>query len=310
MSWQGKIIGGSLGSFFGPIGTLAGAAAGHLFVDRKQQREALRARQRTLALLAGALYELAVVDGAFSPKEEQVIRTVLREANGQMGRCLGDDSLMLLLDQARSIAHPGGLLAMTVRTDAELSRRVLFWLLRVAVCDGDLTQPEHRYLMEVPAPMGIPADLFAGIFHLFVPEPQSERDGTERAEAYKTLELPVGASAEAVKKAYRALSMTYHPDRHADLPPEIRALTAEKFTRIHDAYERLKRDDSDRYADYSWGRDLTGMRLVQVSGGKVTKCFVCATPVRLPEPFNPFVTRCPVCQALLTFERAFAEVLI
>ncbi|MBP5319517.1 MAG: DnaJ domain-containing protein [Kiritimatiellae bacterium] len=310
MSWQGKIIGGSLGSFFGPIGTLAGAAAGHLFVDRRQARETMRNRQKILALLAGTLYELAVVDGAFTPKEEQVIQAILREANEQLGHCLNGNALTLLMDQSRSIAHPGGLLVMTVRTDAELSRRVLFWMLRVAVCDGGLSPQEHRYLMEVPAPMGIPADLIRGMFHLFVPDPQMEGETGGRAQAFRTLELQPGASAEEVKKAYRQLSLRYHPDRHADLPPEIRVLTAEKFSQIHAAYDLLQRGEDDRYAEYAWGRDVADGHLVQMTGGTVTKCFVCGTPVRLPSPFNPFTARCPVCQALLTFERAFAEVLV
>src|SRR5574344_2809008 len=102
MAWQGKIIGGTLGSMFGPWGAIAGAAAGHFFLDRKRQREALRQRQTSLAFLAGTLYRFATIDGPYQPKEEAVILAVLAEANGELGKCFPPQALRGLVDEARA----------------------------------------------------------------------------------------------------------------------------------------------------------------------------------------------------------------
>ena len=58
MNWRGKMIGGSIGSFLGPWGTLAGAAVGHVLVDRKEAQTAEKESLRLLAVTAGALYEI------------------------------------------------------------------------------------------------------------------------------------------------------------------------------------------------------------------------------------------------------------
>ena len=82
MNWRGKAIGGSIGSFFGPLGALAGATAGHFLVDRKNAGAAERHSLRLVALAAGALHELAVAQGlAFVPGE-------LFSASGMYRNCL------------------------------------------------------------------------------------------------------------------------------------------------------------------------------------------------------------------------------
>ena len=55
---------------------------------------------------------------------------------------------------------------------------------------------------------------------------------------YANLELPIGASAEEVKAAYRRLMRRYHPDRHATDPS--RAVVANELAQeLRKAYEEL-----------------------------------------------------------------------
>jgi DnaJ like chaperone protein len=58
---------------------------------------------------------------------------------------------------------------------------------------------------------------------------------------YATLGLSKGASAEEVKKAYRKLSMQYHPDKVAHLGDEFRAIAENKMKEINAAYDFFKR---------------------------------------------------------------------
>ena len=58
---------------------------------------------------------------------------------------------------------------------------------------------------------------------------------------YATLGLAKGASAEEIKKAYRTLSMQYHPDKVAHLGDEFRAVAEEKMKEINAAYDYFKK---------------------------------------------------------------------
>jgi len=58
---------------------------------------------------------------------------------------------------------------------------------------------------------------------------------------YATLGLEKGASMEEIKKAYRKLSMQYHPDKVAHLGNEFKAVAEEKMKEINAAYDFFKK---------------------------------------------------------------------
>jgi DnaJ-domain-containing protein 1 len=60
-----------------------------------------------------------------------------------------------------------------------------------------------------------------------------------RVAALRTLGLDSNASTDAVRKAYRQLAKSRHPDRFAKLGPAAVATAAEAFNRVHDAYQVL-----------------------------------------------------------------------
>lgn len=61
------------------------------------------------------------------------------------------------------------------------------------------------------------------------------------AQYYAVLGLEAGASKEAIKKAYRTLSMKYHPDKVRHLGDEFRAVSEEKMKEINAAYDFFKK---------------------------------------------------------------------
>lgn len=61
------------------------------------------------------------------------------------------------------------------------------------------------------------------------------------AHYYAVLGLEPGASMEAIKKAYRTLSMKYHPDKVGHLGEEFRSVAEEKMKEINVAYEYFKK---------------------------------------------------------------------
>ncbi len=59
--------------------------------------------------------------------------------------------------------------------------------------------------------------------------------------AYSILEISPSATDEEVKAAYRKMAMKSHPDKVATLGPEVQKAAAEKFRKIQEAYEQIKR---------------------------------------------------------------------
>lgn len=60
-------------------------------------------------------------------------------------------------------------------------------------------------------------------------------------QSLEILGLSKGATAEEVKKAYRKLSMTYHPDKVGHLGDEFKQVAEEKMKEINAAYQLLKK---------------------------------------------------------------------
>lgn len=85
---------------------------------------------------------------------------------------------------------------------------------------------------------------------------------------YQTLQVIRDADAEVIERAYKALSMKYHPDRS---PAERQAQATRKMQRINEAYRVLKdpvarrRYDAtlpppgDSGWDQFWDRGLVGL---------------------------------------------------
>ena len=71
-----------------------------------------------------------------------------------------------------------------------------------------------------------------------------QRAGTSQGTAdhyYAILGLKSGADQDAIKKAYRKLSMKYHPDKVRHLGEEFRAVAEEKMKEINGAYDFFKK---------------------------------------------------------------------
>jgi DnaJ like chaperone protein len=65
--------------------------------------------------------------------------------------------------------------------------------------------------------------------------------GVASDQYYAVLGLKPSADKDAIKKAYRKLSMKYHPDKVRHLGEEFRAVAEEKMKEINAAYDFLKK---------------------------------------------------------------------
>jgi DnaJ like chaperone protein len=56
------------------------------------------------------------------------------------------------------------------------------------------------------------------------------------------LEIDHGASDSEVKKAYRKMAVKYHPDKVSHLGEEFKKAANEKFLKVKEAYEKIKKE--------------------------------------------------------------------
>jgi uncharacterized tellurite resistance protein B-like protein len=289
---------------FGPWGAVAGAAAGHFFVDKKApnpEKQALR----LLAVTAGALYEFAGVDGRYTIKEDNAIRAILGEINRTIGTKLAPHELAYLIDDAARIDRSLARLAATVRGNPPLARAAVTWLWRVAVSDTEENREETSCITTFSHHAGLTED---DLRHtsIFYTRFASASSGKDHQAACSVLGVPYHASSAELKSAYRNLSQKYHPDKHAGLDPDIRALTAEKFAQVKDAYDTLNTS-----VDHAWfAKQANSGQLVPAAAELTVGCFACGLASRLPLTGPLASARCPACQTLLVFERELAEQLM
>jgi len=67
------------------------------------------------------------------------------------------------------------------------------------------------------------------------------RASSGEEDPYTVLNIPVDASDEDIKKAYKELAGKYHPDKVQHLGDEFREIAEKRFKEIQNAYQELMR---------------------------------------------------------------------
>lgn len=60
--------------------------------------------------------------------------------------------------------------------------------------------------------------------------------------AYKILEIDRNATVEEIKSAYREMAKKYHPDKLQHMDEAYRKGTEEKFRKVQEAYEQIRKE--------------------------------------------------------------------
>jgi DnaJ like chaperone protein len=116
---------------------------------------------------------------------------------------------------------------------AEVRLQLLHYLFGISKSDGHVSAVEVKLIQEIASYLGISAGDFASIKAMFYKDPDT---------AYKILGLKGSAPEEEIKKAYRKLAVKYHPDKVQHLGKEFQTGAKEKFQKIQDAYETIKKE--------------------------------------------------------------------
>ena len=98
--------------------------------------------------------------------------------------------------------------------------------------DNDVSKSEINVIGQIASMLGVSKQDFESVKNMFYRNVDSD---------YKVLGVEPDASDEEVKKAYRKMAIKFHPDKVSQIGEEYQKGAKEKFQKIQEAYEEIKK---------------------------------------------------------------------
>lgn len=268
LKWIGGIIGWAAG---GPIGILIGVLLGKLVEDNlgsvsvyKDSTQTGNGQtwqktwERTWGTGTGQTYQrssrpgggysateqrnsfmlsLLVLSSAVIRADRRIQQSELNYVKDFIRSNFGDlavEDAMKVLNELNNkeidIYSVGGQIAANMNYSQRL--QLFHYLAGIANADRDFCQQEKSVLEAIASAIGLASTDAASVIAMYYKDTDS---------AYTVLEISPDATDDEVKSAYRRMAMKYHPDKVATLGPEVQKAAEEKFKKIQEAYESIKK---------------------------------------------------------------------
>ena len=111
--------------------------------------------------------------------------------------------------------------------------QLIHLLFNISQADNNIHPLDVEAIEKMAGYLRISTPDFQSIRNMFIPETDS---------SYKILEIEPTVTDEEVKKAYRKMAKKYHPDKVSHLGEEFRKTAEDKFKKVNEAYERIKKE--------------------------------------------------------------------
>lgn len=232
----GKWIGAGLGwTFGGPIGAVIGLGLGWMF-DTASDADSVKGYRKTTR--GDFAVSLMVLVAAVMKADGKVVRSELDYVKAFLIQKFGEESASEALKMLRDLLKqniPIEDITYQIRDRLDYHSRLelLHLLYGIALADNKLQRAEQQLINQIAYFLGINSS-----------DQQSIRGMFDKADdsAYKILGVTRTSSADEIKKAYRKLATEYHPDKVSYLGDDFRKDAEEKFQKINEAYEKVKKD--------------------------------------------------------------------
>lgn len=231
-----KWIAGGLGwAFFGPVGGLVGFLIGSAFEKDGTPRWQGTPGRTTPGDFA---MSLLVLVASVMKADGKVLKSELDYVKAYFVRSFGESSaseaIMMLRDLLKQdIDLRGVTQQIKGRLDYSSRLQMMHFLYGIANADGSISENEKVILQRISGYLGVSAKDRDSIMSMFIPSTDA---------AYKILEITREASDEEIKKAYRRMAMKYHPDKVSYLGEDFKQTAHEKFQKVNEAYEQIKKE--------------------------------------------------------------------
>ncbi|MBT4339119.1 MAG: DnaJ domain-containing protein [Bacteroidetes bacterium] len=236
MAKYAKWIGGGVGwALGGVIGGLIGFALGSAVDGMKIQQDDKGDSQTRPGDFAASLLVLSAAvmkaDGRILKSELEFVKSFFKKQFGESQTLEYMQTLRKILIQEFSTEE----VCSQIRHYMDYSSRVqlLHYLFGIAKADQWVDQKERKVIQQIGKGLGINQIDFDSVQAMFYKDINS---------SYKILEVDEKATAEEIKKAYRKMAVKFHPDKVAHLGEEFQKAAKEKFQKVNEAYESLKKE--------------------------------------------------------------------
>ena len=188
--------------------------------------------QRNSFMVSLLVLSSAVIkaDGKTTQAELDQVRAFIRQNFGEYAV----DEAMRILDQLNAreinIYQVGSQIADCMNYSQRL--QLFHYLAGIANADGDFCAQEKSVLESIGAAIRLNTADAASVIAMYY---------KDTASAYEVLEISPSATDDEVKSAYRRMAMKNHPDKVATLGPDVQKAAEEKFRKIQEAYETIKK---------------------------------------------------------------------
>lgn len=232
----GKWIGAGLGwTIGGPIGALVGFAFG-TFIDVTNLEKFENTHPDTTT--GDFVVSLLVLIAAVMKADRRVMQSELNFVKTYLVKSFGEEEALEMLKILKDILKQDIPLQdvttqIKQRMDYSSRLQLIHLVFGVALSDGSATTEEIFIIERIGADLGLSSSDVLSVKNMYIPSTDW---------AYKILEVEPGATEEEIKKAYRQLALKNHPDKVAYLGDEIRHKAQEKFKKISEAYDMVKKE--------------------------------------------------------------------
>ncbi|MFO7669666.1 MAG: TerB family tellurite resistance protein [Bacteroidales bacterium] len=233
--WVGLGLGWALG---GPIGMVLGFTVGSIFDAGEDTGILKKGGVRGQTLRGDYAASLIVLVAAVMKADGRVMKSELEYVRRFFVTRFGEDTASEAVVMLRNILKQ----EIPVRdVTRQLSEQLAYsyrlemvhFLFGIATSDGGVTDSENQVIERIAGFMNITDSDFQSIRAMFMSETDS---------AYKILETDSKASDEEVKKAFRNMAMKYHPDKVGHLGEDFKKVANEKFRKVQEAYDKIRKE--------------------------------------------------------------------
>lgn len=190
------------------------------------------AEQRNSFMVSLLVLSSAVIraDGKTLQSELDYVKAFIRQ---NFSEAAVDDAVRILNElesKEINVYSVGGQIASYMNYSQRL--QLFHFLAGIANADGNFCPQEKSVLEAIASAIRLNPSDADSVIAMYYKDSDS---------AYAVLEISPSASDEEVKSAYRRMAMKNHPDKVASLGPDVQKAAEEKFRKIQEAYETIKK---------------------------------------------------------------------
>jgi DnaJ like chaperone protein len=251
MGWFGKLTFGTLGLLFGgPLGAVAGAALGHMLVDKRtgfpdqdtrsipgpEFGRAEQAQATYFISLFSILGKMSKIDGVVTKDEIVVVNNFINSLPmDEREKDFARQVFNAAKDSRYAIEEFASQLHQAIHNQPALLISFFDLLFKISAADGKLHKAEETALKNIQTIFRLSDRQYDNIKAVYF---------KELDKYYKMLNCTPESTNEDIKSNYKRLVKDFHPDRiiSKGLPEEFIDFAESRFREIQESYENIRKE--------------------------------------------------------------------